>query len=113
MDIVGLQETIKQDFSASLLNKLSIGGLFSWKWLPSNGHSGGIFVGVKEDALEVEHWEVNDYFVGATIRNRMTNFRWDFLAVYGPANHTFFPDFIDNLSKRCEDVVLPVLIGGF
>lgn len=111
-DIVGLQETIKQDFSQSDLEKIAAGGLYSWKWVPAIGHSGGILLGVKEDRLEVESWETNEFYVGATIRHRLLNIRWDFLTGYGPANHALSPDFIRALSKRCEEAILPLLIGG-
>ena len=81
MDIVGLQETIKQDFSYAELESLAPGGLFSWKWTPAQGHSGGILLGVKQDILQVENWETDDFFVGATIRHRLLNVRWDFISV--------------------------------
>ena len=57
---------------------------------------GGILLGVKADRLEVENWETDDFFVGATIRNRLTNVRWDMITVYGPANHDF-PKLLLNL----------------
>ena len=41
VDIVGLQEMIRQDFSVTELESLS-GHKFSWHWLPATGHSGGI-----------------------------------------------------------------------
>ena len=40
VDIVGIQETIKQDFSIHELQGLST-HKFVWQWLPANGHSGG------------------------------------------------------------------------
>jgi exonuclease III len=41
VDIIGLQETIKQDFSAQELRWLEHGGQFNWNWVPARGHSGG------------------------------------------------------------------------
>jgi hypothetical protein len=32
MDIVGLQETIKQDFSVPEIQSLECGGQFAWSW---------------------------------------------------------------------------------
>jgi hypothetical protein len=40
VDIIGLQETIKQEFSSLELRRLECGGQFSWNWLPASGHSG-------------------------------------------------------------------------
>ncbi|KAI4998875.1 hypothetical protein ZWY2020_054217 [Hordeum vulgare] len=53
IDIVGLQETIRQDFSMHELQGLSH-HQFSWQWLPASGHSGGILLGVREEAFSVE-----------------------------------------------------------
>ena len=92
-DIAGLQETIKQDFTNSELEAIAPGGSFYWNWLAATGHSGGILLGVKNDLLEIENWEVDDFFVGVTVRHRKLNFRWDFVNVYGPANHDLSPDF--------------------
>lgn len=41
VDIIGLPETVKQDFSAAELRSLECGGLFAWDWVPANGQSGG------------------------------------------------------------------------
>ena len=112
VDIVGLQETIKQDFSYAELESLAPGGLFSWKWTPAQGHSGGILLGVKQDILQVENWETDDFFVGATIRHILLNVRWDLISVYGPAKHEFSPNFLDNLTRRSENATLPILLGG-
>ena len=55
VDIVGIQETIKQTFSPHDLDSLALGGCLVGIWIPSRGHSGGILVGVKEDILQVEN----------------------------------------------------------
>ena len=47
IDIVGLQETVKQDFSDHELNELAGGLNFIWFWLAARGRSGGILLGVK------------------------------------------------------------------
>jgi hypothetical protein len=49
------------------------------------GHLGGILMGVKDDLLEVEETEVGGFFVCMALRNRLQNFRWELLTVYGPA----------------------------
>jgi exonuclease III len=111
-DVVGVQETIKKDFATQELEGLSGGGDFSWHWIPARGHSGRILVGVRTTNLEVESWENGDYFVGATIRHRKTNIRYDMLTVYGPADHNWSLDFLEELDNRCRDRLLPILIGG-
>jgi hypothetical protein len=46
VDILGLQETVRQDFSDSELRSLECGGQFCWNWLPASGQSGGDAPGV-------------------------------------------------------------------
>ena len=58
VDIVGVQETIKQSFTEGELTTLAAGKAFLWKWIPAKGHSGGILVGVKTDLIEVEDWHM-------------------------------------------------------
>lgn len=43
-EIVGIQETIKQDFTEKELAQVSGGLHFVWHWLSANGHSGGILL---------------------------------------------------------------------
>ena len=69
-------------------------------------------MGVKEDLLQVEKWEQGEFFVGATVRHRILNFRWDVLVVYGPANHELSMSFLEELRMRCQETELPLMIGG-
>lgn len=43
-EIIGLQETIKQDFSDQDLRGIAGGQNFVWNWIPPHGHSGGILL---------------------------------------------------------------------
>jgi hypothetical protein len=45
VDIIGIQETIKQEFSVRELNWISSNCCFQWNWIPARGHSGGILLG--------------------------------------------------------------------
>nr|ADB85341.1 putative retrotransposon protein [Phyllostachys edulis] len=94
-------------------NKKKIGNLpFKWNWIPAVGHSGGILMGGKEDMVELEAGDSGSYFVSMVIRDRRTNFRWEMMTVYGPANHDFSSIFLEELDRKCNSTVLPVVIGG-
>ena len=69
VDIVGLQETIRQDFSIPELQGLSR-HKFVWHWLPANGHSGGILLGVKDDTFEVDDMDRGEFFVSMSLTHR-------------------------------------------
>lgn len=45
IDIVGIQETIKQQFTDIELENLAPRRGFTWNWVAAKGHSGGDFVG--------------------------------------------------------------------
>ena len=112
LELVGVQETIKKQFSERELISLSPDVNFQWNYIPAKGHSGGILVGVRNNILEVERWDKGEFFVEAQVRNRLTNFRWSVIVVYGPANHDFSAAFLEELGKKCTESLLPVLIGG-
>lgn len=85
---------------------------FAWKWIPGRGHSGGIMLGVKVESFEVEQMELASHFLGCLVRNRLTNFRFWVINVYGPAQHDLSEDFILELSKFGDSETLPILMGG-
>jgi hypothetical protein len=41
---------------------------------------------VKEDIMQVEDWEVGEFFVAAVIRNRLDNSRWRLMTVLSVRN---------------------------
>jgi exonuclease III len=56
-DIIGLQETIKADFSTAELRSLEFGSQCVWNWVLADGHSGGMLLGFNDDAFEVGAWK--------------------------------------------------------
>lgn len=111
-DILGLQETIKQNFSEHELESLAPGRGYKWGWIEALGHSGGILLGVKDGILEVEDWDSLKFFMRVTVKHRIDNIRWECLSVYGPAQHEKAQEFLEELSLKCERVILPLLLGG-
>ena len=89
LDIVGIKETIEQEFTEKDLVYLNPGGGFVWDWIPAKGHFGGILLGIKDDVLEVESWEKGEFFLGAIIRNELTNFRWSICSLWACPACTF------------------------
>jgi exonuclease III len=112
LEMVALQETIKQDFEDWELKELAGSQDFSWFWTPSKGHSGGMIMGVKTQNLEVEESVFEHFFMGILVRNRTTNYRFWVINVYGPAQHKFLADFIQEISSFCSNIALPILMGG-
>ena len=53
LDIIFLQETMRQDFTDQELRGLVNGESFHWHWRAANGRSGGMLLGVRDETLEV------------------------------------------------------------
>lgn len=112
LDIVALQETIKQDFTDGELKEMARNKVLAWHWIPARGHSGGLAVGINTELFEIEEAKILQHSMWILVRNRMSNFRYWVVNVYGPAQHNFSTDFISELSDMCATEHLPILMGG-
>ncbi|KAE8778727.1 hypothetical protein D1007_48323 [Hordeum vulgare] len=101
IDIVGLQETIRQDFSRLELQRLSRHH-FAWQWLPATGHSGGILLGIREDAFSVKDMDRGEFFVSMAVTDRRVHLSWEVIIVYGPVVHRRLADFLAELKNKVE-----------
>ncbi|KAI4980854.1 hypothetical protein ZWY2020_021339 [Hordeum vulgare] len=111
IDIVGLQETIRQDFTMHELQRLSR-HQFSWQWLPAAGHSEGILLGVRADAFSVEDMAQGEFFVSMAITDRRVHLSWEVSIVYGPADHGRSAEFLAELENKVERCTTPVVVAG-
>jgi exonuclease III len=103
IDIVGIQETIKQQFTDIELENLAPRRGFTWNWVAAKGHSGGgILLGVKEDGLQVEDWYEGEFYIATKIRNRIDNWRWNVVVLYGPADHSHSRRFLDEIGGNAD-----------
>jgi hypothetical protein len=102
---------MKVDFTHDL-SELYRNNNLKWVWKEASGHSGRILMGVRVDNYEVENFEVGDFYVNTELRNRVTNFKWELITVYGPANHNRSVEFIAKLSRKCMCATLPLAFGG-
>jgi hypothetical protein len=61
LDVVAIQETIKQDFTDGELKEMAGNKAMVWHWTPAIGHSGGLAVGVNSDIFEIEDTKLLQY----------------------------------------------------
>jgi len=111
LEVVALQETIKQNFDDWELKELAGNQDFTWFWSPSKGHSGGMMIGVNRERLEVEDCIYENFFMGVLVRDRISNYRFWVINVCGPAQHSLSKDFLVDLSSFCNDLSLPMMMG--
>ena len=88
LDIIFLQETMRQDFTDQELRGLVNGESFHWHWRAANGRSGGMLLGVRDETLEVGAIDQGQFFLSASILHRVPNFKFEFVGVYGTADHS-------------------------
>lgn len=115
IDVVALQETIKQDFLFRDLLAFDPLQRSEWDWVPSVGHSGGLILRCSKDVCEVDGWEQRTFFIAASIKRHALGLTWVVVCVYGPADNARSAAFLDEITslvgaKRAPN--LPVIIGG-
>ena len=62
LDFIGIQETMKKDFSSKFSRKIDPGECFCWIWIPSVGKSGGILCGTKNDTFDIRILQSRNFF---------------------------------------------------
>lgn len=85
---------------------------FHWEWVPANGRSGGILLGVKTDTFEVLSFSRGEFFLGVEVIQKNNGFRWELLVVYGPADHSRSGDFFRELHAKIHASANPMVVGG-
>lgn len=85
VDFIGIQETVKQDFTAKDLDLIGGGGKFSWNWTIPRGRSGGMLVGINEDKMEIMEVSKKNFLLHVKVKNRNDKFVWRLITVYGAA----------------------------
>lgn len=112
IDCVALQETIKSDFSFTELKSIDPRERFVWQWVPANGHSGGLLLGLDHDKFLVTSWTAGTYFLSAKIANKADLHIWELCVVYGPADHARSAPFLEEIGRFTSMINHPLVIGG-
>jgi hypothetical protein len=104
-------ETGKQDMSGTNLNQLSGGVYFIWHCLSPKGRSGGIFLELKATSLDISMIVEGEFYIKFHLCNKLDNFKWILMVVYGPAQDNFKIVFLSELVRACQQNHLPTIIG--
>lgn len=84
VDVICLQETIKENYTIGELKALEEGGSFSWNWTAARGHSGGTLIGVKQGDVDALEMDEGEFFSSIRVENRQDKFQWEIINVFGP-----------------------------
>lgn len=105
IDFLGIQETQLQDFRDTWQ-------VFCWHFLPSNGRSGVLLLGVKSTDMEVCNVECGQHFLLAQIKLKDSGIIWVLVVIYGPAQPAGKEFFLRELAQLCSRIKNPTCIGG-
>jgi exonuclease III len=112
LDIIFLQETMRQEFTDQELRSLVNGELFHWHWRSAVGRSGGMLMGIRDDAFEVGAVDQGSFFLSATLYHRESKFKFELIGVYGPADHSRSIQFLLDLENKVQRSSFPIVVLG-
>jgi hypothetical protein len=112
LDFIGLQETIKKNYSSSFFRRIDPGNQFSWKWIPSVGRSGGILSGLRNSRFDILDIVMGRFYISVTLQDLKLQKKWKLVLVYGAAQENDKEEFLVELGDICCNQRLPMFIGG-
>jgi hypothetical protein len=83
-----------------------------WNFIPVEGSTGRILVGLKSHSFELIRWETSQYCATAIVNNRVDNFVWRIIVVYGSPYDSDKLEFLEDLSSVLGKWQGPTLVGG-
>lgn len=112
LDFIALLETGRYDFTSHELSHFCGEKNFLWSWTSPRGRSGGILVGVNLDTFDVGNIVHGDFHVKFKLRNKLDNFEWILISIYGAAQNEHKESFLPELVNTCSVESLPLMVGG-
>ena len=109
---IAISETCRKDFTDPFLKNMCAGKNFLWHVKESNGSSGGILMGIDIRVFDIGAIEEGDFFVKFHLNNKVDNFKWALVCVYGPAQEDRKAWFLTELANFGARERLLILIGG-
>src|SRR4051794_6590371 len=100
------------DYPEVFLNSLCGDLDFDWTCVPAKGRSRGILVGVNSNTLQVLDKESGTYCVTVKLCNKIDNFCWNIIVVYGDAQQSDKVAFWIELAQFINKSKLPMLVIG-
>ncbi|KAK1679281.1 hypothetical protein QYE76_040129 [Lolium multiflorum] len=85
---------------ATAFTHLEVGDKFFWCWLPANGHSGVMLMGVRDSSFEVGVVDMGQFYLSTSILNRANKRIVTIIGIYGPADHGRSRVFLEEISAK-------------
>lgn len=111
IEVVAIQETIRESFHMKELERFVGGRDFQWFTKPATGHSGGMLLGANTELFEVVEMDVGQFFISMVLKNKVGGKEWGVINVYGPVQYDRKEDFLREILEKCNSMMVPFLIG--
>jgi hypothetical protein len=105
-------ETGKQDMQRMNLSHHSGGQILFGIAFLLGDRSEGDLLGINAAVLQILMILEGEFLIKFHLCNKINNFKWILMAVYGPAQDNFKTAFLSKLVRTCQQNPLPTLIGG-
>lgn len=113
IDILALQETKKETFTDRILRTISR-DIDEWKWLPSQGTSGGILFGCNSTKFRIVDCHLRKFSMDVLVECLVDNNNWVITVVYAPVDYSLKREFWQELQYSSGKTSnLWVLCGDF
>ena len=76
------------------------------------GRSGGMILGINLLSFDVGEIEEGDFFILFKVRLRESDFKFNLISIYGPAQGDQKSHFLSEVVRVCSKEALPIIIGG-
>jgi hypothetical protein len=83
-----------------------------WHSKAPRGRSGGMLLGVNLQFFDIEAIKEGDFNIKFHLCNKVDEFKWALVVVYGPSQDEFKESFLVELVNMCSHENLPLVIGG-
>jgi hypothetical protein len=98
----------RRDFSKTFVQEEIIYGIVKLLGV----WSGGMLLGVDLQMFDIGAIDEGDYYIKFHLCNKVDEFKWALVVVYGPAQDEHKESFLAELVNMCSHESLPLIIGG-
>jgi hypothetical protein len=85
---------------------------YLWHSKAPRGRSSGMLLGVDFQTFDIGEIDKGDFYIKFLLCNKVDDFKWALVVVYGPAQGEFKEKFLAELVNMCSHERLPLLVGG-
>lgn len=103
---------MQQSIDDNIIRKINPSQNYLWKWLPSNGNTGDILVGINLEFFDIGSFVEGEFMLQLNLWHKKNRVKWNLIIVYGAAQAENKDAFLPELASFCSKNKEPYIIGG-